>query len=186
MLYFLPFIFTFKQCAEHLNKILFNWLPLPNISQPLNDYVCTSRSSLALEPVPEKNPGSPLFCYDERRNIFGLAGIAFSSTSAKFSNALGHFIDGTEIDKFGLKKAESIFELENKEVTVFYKLENERNWIDPFFTKQNPSKPIWTRGDKIKVKKPPRNGRMSSGNSNVHFSIAIEQLILFFVLIALK
>ena len=103
-----------------------------------------------------------------------------------FSNALGHFIDGTEIDKFGLKKAESIFELENKEVTVFYKLENERNWIDPFFTKQNPSKPIWTRGDKIKVKKPPRNGRMSSGNSNVHFSIAIEQLILFFVLIALK
>ena len=186
MLYFLPFIFTFKQCAERLNKILFNWLPLPNISQPLNDYVCTSRSSLALEPVPEKNPGSPLFCYDERRNIFGLAGIAFSSTSAKFSNALGHFIDGTEIDKFGLKKAESIFELENKEVTVFYKLENERNWIDPFFTKQNPSKPIWTRGDKIKVKKPPRNGRMSSGNSNAHFSIAIEQLILFFVLIALK
>ena len=51
-----------------------NWLPLPNISKPLNDYVCTLRSSLALEPVPEKNPGSPLFCYDERRNMFGLAG----------------------------------------------------------------------------------------------------------------
>ena len=159
---------------------------MPNISKPLNDYVCTSRSSLALEPVPEKNPGSPLFCYDERKNMFGLAGIAFSSTSAKFSNALGHFVDNFEIDKFGLKKAKSIFELENQEVTVFYKLENERNWIDQIITEQNPSKPIWTRGDKIKVKKPPRNERLSNGNSNVHFSIVIEQLILFFVLIALK
>ena len=168
---------------------------MPDISQPLNDYVCTSRSSLALEPVPEKNPGSPLFCYDEKRNVFGLAGIAFSSTSAKFSNALGHFVDNFEINKFGLKKATAIFELENKEVTVFYKLENERNWIEQIMAKQNPNKPIWTRGDKVKVKKPPRkstatgfllNERLSNGNSNVQFSMAIEQLILFFVLITLK
>ena len=158
-------------------------MSLPNISQPLNDYVCTSRSSLSLEPLPEKNPGSPLFCYDERRKKFGLAGIAFTSTSAKFSNALGHFVDNFEIDKFGLKKATSIFELVNKEVIVFYKLENERNWIEQIMAKQNPNKPIWNRGDKIKVKKPPRNGRMSNGNSNVHFSMPIEQLIIFFVLI---
>ena len=43
------------QCDKNSDQK--NLLALPNISKPLNDYVCTSRSSLALEPIPEKNPG---------------------------------------------------------------------------------------------------------------------------------
>ena len=61
-----------------------------------------------------------------------------------------------------------------------------------FQNKQTQKQMIQT---KVKVKKPPRkstatgfllNERMSNGNSNVQFSMAIEQLIFFFVLITLK
>ena len=149
-------------------------------SKPLNSYLCTCRSSLVREPVAEKRPGSPLFCYDERSNTLGLAGIAISSTSAKFSNSLGRFINEEEIGKFGLN-------IDIQKVTVFYKFETVKNWVEQIITNQNPSEPIWRRGDKIifKGKKPPRNER-NVGNSNIHFSVAIEQLVIFLLLIQLK
>ena len=149
-------------------------------SKPLNSYLCSCRDSLVREPVAEKRPGSPLFCYDERSNTLGLAGIAISSTSAEFSNSLGHFINKEEIGNFGLN-------MDIQKITIFYKFETVKNWIEQIITNQNPSEPIWRRGHKIifKEKKHPRNER-NIGNSNIHFSVAIEQLVFFLVLIALK
>ena len=74
-----------------------------------------------------------------------------------------------------------------QKVTIFYKFETVKNWIEQIITNKNPNKPIWKRGDKIifKGKKPPRNER-NIGNPNIHFSVAIEQLVIFLLLIALK
>ena len=74
-----------------------------------------------------------------------------------------------------------------QKVTIFYKFETVKNWIEQIITKKNPSELIWKRGDKIifKGKKPPRNER-NIGNSKIHFSVAIEQLVFFLLLIASK
>ena len=146
----------------------------------MNSYLCSCRDSRVREPVAEKRPGSPLFCYDERSKTLGLAGIAISSTSAKFSNSLGRFINKEEIGKFGLN-------MDIQKVTIFYKFEIVQNWIEQIITNKNPSEPIWRRGDKIIFKgmKSPRNER-NIGNSNIHFSMAIEQLVFFLLLIASK
>ena len=146
----------------------------------MNSYLCTCRDSQVREPVAEKKPGSPLFCYDKRSKTLGLAGIAISSTSAAFSNNLGRFINKEEIGKFGRN-------MDIQKVTIFYKFEIVKNWIEQIITNKNPSEPIWRRGDKIIFKgmKSPRNER-NIGNSNIHFSVAIEQLVIFLLLIQLK
>ena len=74
-----------------------------------------------------------------------------------------------------------------QKVTIFYKFETVKNWIEQIITKKNPSELIWKRGDEIifKGKKPPRNER-NIGNPNIRFSVAIEQLVIFLALIASK
>ena len=74
-----------------------------------------------------------------------------------------------------------------QKVTIFYKFETARNWIEQIITNKKPSEPIWRREDKIifKEKKSPSNER-NIGNSNIHFSMAIEQIFIFLLLIALK
>ena len=97
-----------------------------------------------------------------------------------FSNKLGRFINEEEIDKFGKN-------MDIQKVTIFYKFDTVKNWIEQIITNKNPSEPIWRRGDKIIFKgmKSPRNER-NIGNSNIHLTVVSEQLVIFLVLIALK
>ena len=74
-----------------------------------------------------------------------------------------------------------------QKVTIFYRFETVKDWIEQIITNQNPSELIWRKGHKIifKGKKPPRNER-NIGNSNIHLTVVSEQLVIFLVLIALK
>ena len=106
------------------------------------------------------------------------AGIAIGSVPAKYSKILNRMIEKNEIGQFGLN-------VEDLQISLFFKLESHKGWLQKFIRNQSPSKPIWTRGDKIKIKKRNQDEK-NFGVHIINYFAIMGQIIMIFIVLMSK
>ena len=113
--------------------------------------------------------GHPLFCYDNRNEVFGLAGISFDSKMTQIQNLYHRMTADSFLRRFTPKHYKDNLMWNSKVMTaMFLDVQSEKDWILTV-VEENPvknSKPFWIRKKKVRfVNKPPEFIRENSGNS---------------------
>ena len=112
--------------------------------------------------------GHPLFCYDNRNQVFGLAGISFDSKMTQIQNLYHRMTADSFLRRFTPKHYKDNLMWNSKVMTaMFLDVQSEKDWILSVVEK-NPvtnSKPFWIRKKKVRFADSLEFIRENSGNS---------------------